>query len=581
MDIPGYTIRRLLARGGSSSVFVAVQQSLGREVALKILRPAAGAVHAERFLAESRILAALGHHNVITIHDVGTMHGWYYIAMEYLRGGSLEDRITKPVPPAQALEWLKIIGAVLDFVHGKGIVHRDIKPANILFHGDGTLKLSDFGIAKRLASDQGLTLDGRTLGSPYYLSPEQAECKVLDGRSDIYSLGIMFYEMLTGRKPFVGASSVQTILYHLTHPVPLLPPEFRAYQGLLRRMIAKEPADRFSSAAELLAALETAPRHPDVRTPRIAGPLWPSRRLQRTRHRGLRLRPMGKGLALRRSGQSFTTGIALAGLTAIVSGMAAFSAYGTGDASVVLAETTLDTKPMLLSAAIPGDTASARQLTNGGRGIVYPPNGRGVDELVRRALASAPSPSPSPSPGQRADLDPPMPAVPPNPGAGSTLAVSEETPGTPPDPAAADGSRRSQIDDWLTRAEAAMATYRLTVPAEASAYSYYRRVLERDPRNAGALRGLLRIADTYALLAQRRLAKRDHDKAAAYVERGLAIRPRHERLTQLAAEIESARQPHVPATPRPPADPVARFFQRVGAFVTHPSNKPGTDLLNH
>jgi serine/threonine-protein kinase PpkA len=141
-------------------------------------------------------------------------------------------------------------------VHRKGIVHRDIKPANILFRKDGTLILTDFGIAKQLEQDTKLTMDGTAMGSPDYLSPEQAECKLLDGRTDIYSLGIVFYEMLTGRKPYQGESYIETVMAHITEPIPLLPPHLERYQGLLERMIAKDPEKRFDSAADMVAFID-------------------------------------------------------------------------------------------------------------------------------------------------------------------------------------------------------------------------------------------------------------------------------------------------------------------------------------
>ncbi len=242
----------LVARGGSSSVFRAVQHSLGRQVALKILKPIYREVDAARFFDEGRIIAALNHSNIITIYDIGAIKSWYYIAMEFLDGGSLRERIGGEMPVDDALGLVESIGASLDFVHRKGVVHRDIKPANILFHADGTPKLTDFGIAKQLSTDQELTLDGRALGSPYYLSPEQAQCRSLDGRSDIYSLGVVLYEMLTGHRPYAGESHIDTILAHLTQPVPMLPDHLSSLQGLLNRMMAKAPQDRFETAGAMV-----------------------------------------------------------------------------------------------------------------------------------------------------------------------------------------------------------------------------------------------------------------------------------------------------------------------------------------
>lgn len=252
MNIPGYTIDRLIAEGASASVYLALQQSLGRTVALKVLDKLDNAEQSKRFLAEGGLIASLNHRNINTLYDVGRFGDHHYLAMEYLEGGSLAERIAKGMRLSAALDVLEAMATCLDFLHGKGIVHRDVKPANILFHADGTPKLTDFGIAKQLGQDQQLTLEGATLGSPHYLSPEQATNQVLDGRSDIYSLGIVFYEMLTGNRPFSENSHVQTIVAHLNQPVPKLPEHLASYQPLLERMLAKEPQERFGSAAELL-----------------------------------------------------------------------------------------------------------------------------------------------------------------------------------------------------------------------------------------------------------------------------------------------------------------------------------------
>ena len=175
MKIPGYKIERLIGKGGMSTVYLAVQESLDRRVALKVLKKFDDPKQAARFLHEGRIIASLSHRNIITIHDIGTIGDRLFIAMEYLDGRSLSERIEEGVPLAKTLSLMEQMAACLHFVHRRGIIHRDIKPSNILFHSDGTPKLTDFGIAKQLDSDQEITHEGAALGSPYYLSPEQAE----------------------------------------------------------------------------------------------------------------------------------------------------------------------------------------------------------------------------------------------------------------------------------------------------------------------------------------------------------------------------------------------------------------------
>jgi Protein kinase domain len=262
-EIPGYSSLRLLGVGGMARVYLATQESLGRQVALKVLTGRDDGSRYQRFLNESRIIASLNHRNVVTIYDVGTVEGRPYISMEYLEGGDLERRLHNGAMTADdAVALAEAIADCLTFVHAHGVIHRDIKPANILFHTDGTPILTDFGLAKQQSADSRLTIDGTTVGTPYYLSPEQADCQPVDGRTDIYGLGVILYEMLTGAKPYEGPSAMATILAHITEPIPSLPPALARYQDLIDRMLAKDPADRFGNAAELVESIRELRRDP-------------------------------------------------------------------------------------------------------------------------------------------------------------------------------------------------------------------------------------------------------------------------------------------------------------------------------
>jgi hypothetical protein len=206
----------------------------------------------ERFLNEGRLLAALRHNHIMTIYDIGVSDDWHYISMEYVDGGDLRHQIRQGIPPQTALDYVLTLGDCLQAAHEAYIVHRDVKPVNILFRRDGTLLLTDFGIAKHLGDTKDLTATGSMVGSPYYLSPEQALGRPIDGRADIYSLGIVLYEMLTGEKPFEGNSEVEVALKHIEGELPRLPPPLSPFQALLDKMTAKNPDDRFSSAASML-----------------------------------------------------------------------------------------------------------------------------------------------------------------------------------------------------------------------------------------------------------------------------------------------------------------------------------------
>lgn len=264
--IPGYKILRPIGEGGMASVFLAVQESLDREVALKVMAPAlaANAEFTERFLKEGRITAKLQHPNLVTVYDIGTHNGVYYLAAEFIPGGTLKERIAEGgLSVGEILDIMVEMARGLDFAHQKGFVHRDVKPGNILFRKDGTAVLADFGIAKAMDSSSSSTVAGASIGTPDYMSPEQARAEPVDGRSDLYSLGTMLYEMLTGTPPYQAADPFTVALMHVTQPVPTLPPQFAWLQPLIDRTMAKNPAERTQTgsllADQIHSLLATAP----------------------------------------------------------------------------------------------------------------------------------------------------------------------------------------------------------------------------------------------------------------------------------------------------------------------------------
>ncbi len=254
--IPGYTVHRLLGKGGMAAVYLATQISLDREVAIKVLLNNQDEQLAQRFLSEAHIIATLNHPRVITVYDVAQLEdGRPYFVMEYLSGGDLARLKGQNLGPLYILELIRQIAEGLSVVHRRGIIHRDVKPANILFRDDGTVVLTDFGIAKDTRIDCDMTQDGVSVGSPSYSSPEQSYCETLDQRTDIYSLGVILLELFLGVNPFKGAHYAETVLNHATLPIPELPATLRQYHPLLERMLAKKPEDRFESADELLTVL--------------------------------------------------------------------------------------------------------------------------------------------------------------------------------------------------------------------------------------------------------------------------------------------------------------------------------------
>ncbi len=258
VKIPGYRIEKKIGKGGMSSVYLAVQESLDRKVALKFLKDPEMPDFCERFMNEAKFVASLVHKNIVTIYDIGRIDNYFFISMEHLEGGDLTEKIERGLDLDQALRIMEDAAEVLYFVHEKGYVHRDVKPPNIMFRKNGELVLTDFGIAKHIQQDSSLTVTGAILGSPYYLSPERAEdSKNVDAKADIYSLGVMFYEMLTGERPFKGKTFSGVILAHINNPIPRLPEELSRFQPLLDRMIAKDPEERIGSCREIIETLRS------------------------------------------------------------------------------------------------------------------------------------------------------------------------------------------------------------------------------------------------------------------------------------------------------------------------------------
>lgn len=257
IDIPGFAIERELGRGGMATVYLAQQMSLHRPVALKVLDPTLAASDpgfAQRFLREGRIAASLRHRHILAIHDVGVHLGLAYLALEYVPGGSLAN-IDGRMSPREALRLVREIASALAATHAKGVVHRDIKPENILRQDDGAFVLADFGIARMLGGE-GLTQEGACAGTPAYMAPEQWGQQPVDGRADIYSLGIVLFQMLTAQLPYAGDDGWAIGMQHLQAPLPRLPAECAALQPLLARLLAKDPALRFANADELIAAVQ-------------------------------------------------------------------------------------------------------------------------------------------------------------------------------------------------------------------------------------------------------------------------------------------------------------------------------------
>ena len=257
MQIPGYQIERELGQGGMAIVYLALQESLHRHIALKVIKPVltTDEEFAQRFMREGRIIAQLSDPHIVTVYDIASHEGTYYLSMEYLSGGTLQQRIRKGLPLPEALSIAQAIAGALHYAHRRGIIHRDIKPQNILFRENGQAVLTDFGIAKTLGANTIMTRTGLSLGTPRYMSPEQIRGQNVDARADLYSFGVLFYEMLTGNVPYNAEDSFALAMMHVTATIPTLPPPLSRFQPLLNKLLDKDPEQRFQSGEEIIDAI--------------------------------------------------------------------------------------------------------------------------------------------------------------------------------------------------------------------------------------------------------------------------------------------------------------------------------------
>jgi serine/threonine-protein kinase PpkA len=474
LEIPGYTIRRQLAEGGMATVYLAVQTSLDRPVALKVLKNTDNPAFSSRFLEEGRTVAALAHPNIVTIYDVGIVGDIHFISMEYVDGGDLEARIRQGLSPVQAVEITRQLAACLKFVHQRGIVHRDIKPGNVLFRRNDTPLLTDFGIAKQLQNDSRLTQDGTAIGSPYYLSPEQSKGEEVDARADIYSLGILVFEMLAGHRPFEGKTPIETILKHHKQPLPALTGYVARYNGLLARMAAKAPEQRFADCGALLAFL----------------------------HREF---PAGASTGAESRGGQTQTLVVEAGQAASKKSMKkrmARKRTPTGKGSAAKS-TRKPLRGRKKRGATPGKRSAhnvrkrSALLTAVVSGVLIVP----LAYLNRTNLF-----------GLDGDAN----------GSGAATPVfiwnGKET------------SYESRIRQLLHTGRQRLQQDRLTTPEGDNAHEFFRQALRLDPENPAARQGLIDVAERYAVLAEAALQRGKKDKVRTFLERGLVVVPGYPRL---------------------------------------------------
>ncbi|HET7065537.1 MAG TPA: protein kinase [Rudaea sp.] len=479
IQVPGYEILRLLGSGGMSTVYLAVQRSLDRKVALKIMRRSGDSASDDarqmerRFLLEGRMMAKLSHRNIVAVYDIVSNESIAYIAMEYLGGGALSDRMRSGIALADAVSVIVQIAGALEFAHGHGVVHRDLKPANIMFRENGTPILTDFGIARyQDRSATRLTQTGMLVGTPTYMSPEQINGQEVDGRSDQYSLGILFYELLTGSPPFRGDTPIAVLMMHLTQPPPPLPDELRAFQDVFDRLLAKDREARYANLSEFSDDLKSRVTDSDTLLMRL--------HIDPNQTSSEQLRALGF-----------------------------FTSTPTGENIL-------------------------RSLPN----RPTPPGGRPAPNLVRATPQPGKPTGTAPSTGniwkQKKLLIAAIAVI--------VLLVVAVGFFTLRIGHRLSKDEADLVTFWLERAEQRVAEKKLVTPAEDSAYEYVQKALQKDPENAKAQALLDGITTTLGEEAQLAVAAEKFDEAADLNNQALLVRPDNPELRAFAARIKQLQQ---------------------------------------
>ena len=506
IEIPGYKTIKLIGQGGMASVYLAIQESVGRKVAIKVMSPALSSdpTFSERFVKEAR-MASLIHPHIVSVFDAGEIGGQNYIIMEYANGGNLDTAIKTGLDLKRIIEIITEIASALHYSETKGFIHRDVKPENILIREDGSAILVDFGIAKAISAGTKLTMVGSTIGSPNYMSPEQARGLPLDGRSDLYSLGIVLFEALTGAKPYDADDTFVIGLKHINDPVPILPDEFKTFQPILDKLLAKAPEDRFKNGQALVEELKkikiengrTISSLDNDKTVIATTPFQQQKTVEA---------PISDEI------------IQVDDSTRIVQRQ-----YSDETRIKPLMDDKTIVKPIHQKESFKKTNNKSRLYTSlfivlaavAGGGIwVWQSQFEQTIEAVTESTPIIKEPAIESSKNISKPLE----------------AIIEEK------------SQQDIITQHLKNATQAMKQKRFTTPDEDNAFYYYDEILSLDKNNEEALNGIKKLAQKYLSLANKQLNKKAYESALRFIDKGLYVEPDNESLIDLRDKIYTLQQ---------------------------------------
>ena len=541
-SIAGYNVVKLLAKGGMAAIYLAEQQSLQRQVVLKFLNPKLDESVKKRFIDEGRIIASLEHPNVITVFDVVSTDKYNFIAMEFLEGGDLEHRLKEGLDTYTALDIISKIADALHLIHKKGIIHGDVKPANVLFRRNGCPLLTDFGISHQIEPKKEVDLGKDDLyASPTYASPELIQGKPFDYRTDMYSLGIMMYEMLVGEKPFLGKTEIETIANSIQNPIPKLPSALKEFQPLLESLLAKTPEDRLSDSKLVTRFVQQYFKdHPDLKNQSTETQLIDSdvvveyvskRKPEKEKKSGSGiLSPIILSLILVTiiwlnkdrlwndwiASDSQVNNTAQSREIQTVSQKKTVTNADTDSTPEILKPLTFDSTTTESYESEDIDNASellkqSEQDLMRQKELLAEKNAE--IERVRKELEEQKKQS-----QEQEWLQQQL-----------TLEQDEQ--------------KQKAIGSLLSKAKKSLKKYHLTTPLNNNALYYYQKVLELEPDNKAAKEGIKDVVYRYEMLARSELDKYHYQKAQQYISTGLSIDSKNERLKELQKKANLRSEP--------------------------------------